>query len=71
MEEALALRRGPRTYLAPSPPRKYVPPETYKPQIDEHSKQLAAKKRPKVGRVGSQFRQAARTTAANFSSFFF
>jgi hypothetical protein len=40
--------RGPRTYLAPSPPRKYVPSETYKPQIDERSKQLAAKIRPKV-----------------------
>ncbi|WIA42412.1 hypothetical protein OEZ86_008411 [Tetradesmus obliquus] len=47
MEEVLATRRGPRAYLAPSPPRKYVPSETYKPQIDERSKQLAAKIRPK------------------------
>ncbi|KAF6256830.1 hypothetical protein COO60DRAFT_1656523 [Scenedesmus sp. NREL 46B-D3] len=47
MEEVLATRRGPRTYLAPSPPRKYVPSETYKPHIDAKSKQLAAKIRPK------------------------
>jgi hypothetical protein len=50
MEEVLATRRGPRAYLAPSPPKKYVPTETYKPQINQRSKQLASRVRPKVGR---------------------
>ena len=49
MEEVLTTRRGPRGYLAPSPPRKYVPTETYKPQINQRSKQLASRVRPKVG----------------------
>lgn len=48
MDEVLATRRGPRAYLAPSPPKKYVPPETYKPQINQRSKQLASRVRPKV-----------------------
>eukprot|EP00879_Flechtneria_rotunda_P016181 GHRR01016925.1.p1 GENE.GHRR01016925.1~~GHRR01016925.1.p1 ORF type:complete len:770 (+),score=302.29 GHRR01016925.1:355-2664(+) len=47
MEDVLATRRRPRIYLAPSPPRKYVPTETYHPQINEQSKRLAAKIRPK------------------------
>lgn len=55
LEEVLSSRRGPRAYLAPSPPRKYVPPETYKPQINQRSKQLASKVRPKVSQLCQSF----------------
>lgn len=54
MEEVLATRRGPRAYLAPSPTRKYVPTDTYKPQINQRSKQLASRVRPKVRCGGSK-----------------
>lgn len=47
LEEVLATRRGPRAYLAPSPAKKYMPTETYKPQINQRSKQLASRVRPK------------------------
>ncbi|KAF8057295.1 hypothetical protein HT031_006103 [Scenedesmus sp. PABB004] len=47
MAEVLAARRGPRAYLAPSPPRTFVPAETFQPTITQRSKQLAAKIRPK------------------------
>lgn len=46
MEAALTMRRGPRTYLAPSPPPKYTPEESFQPKISERSKQLAARLRP-------------------------
>lgn len=52
MEEVLATRRGPRAYLAPSPAKKYVPTETYTPRINQRSKQLASKVRPKVSGSG-------------------
>jgi hypothetical protein len=52
MEEVLAGRRGPRAYLAPSPPRKQAPTETYAPKINQRSKQLASRVRPKVRREG-------------------
>jgi hypothetical protein len=48
LEEVLATRRGPRAYLAPSPTKKYVPTETYTPTINQRSKQLASRVRPKV-----------------------
>lgn len=48
MEEAIAARPRPRAYLAPSPPQKYAPADTFAPAIDPRSKQLAAKIRPKV-----------------------
>jgi hypothetical protein len=48
MEEAIAARPRPRAYLTPSAPQKYVPGDSFAPVIDERSKQLAAKLRPKV-----------------------
>ncbi|GBF97125.1 hypothetical protein Rsub_10136 [Raphidocelis subcapitata] len=47
MEEAIAARPRPRAYLAPSPPQKYEPAETFAPRIDARSKAIAAKLRPK------------------------
>lgn len=68
MEEVLTTRRGPRTYLAPSPPRKYVHTETYKPQIDERSKQLAAKVRPKVSTIWHPVMQCVGLARSGFAS---
>ncbi|KAI8463811.1 MAG: hypothetical protein J3K34DRAFT_135272 [Monoraphidium minutum] len=47
MEDAIAARPRPRAYLAPSPPQKYTPAETFAPVISERSKMLAARLRPK------------------------
>jgi hypothetical protein len=52
MEEVLGARRGPRAYLAPSPPRKQLPTESYTPKINQRSKQLASRVRPKVRERG-------------------
>ena len=59
MEEAIAARPRPRAYLAPRPPAKYTPADTFAPAIDPHSKQLAAKIRPKVRRARVETRAAA------------
>lgn len=52
MDEVLTRRRGPRAYLAPSPPPRYQPEEMFHPCITERSKQLAARMRPKVRASG-------------------
>jgi hypothetical protein len=59
MEEALAVRRGPREYLAPSPPPPPAPEGPFHPKIAERSKQLAARLRPAV-RGGAGWDAAAR-----------
>ncbi len=46
MEEALALRRGPRSYLCPSPSAKQGPAHSYRPHVNAKSRALAAKLRP-------------------------
>ena len=47
MEEAIAARPRPRAYLAPSPPQRAAPAETFAPAIDERSRQIAARLRPR------------------------
>ena len=46
MDEVLLLRRGPRSYLVPSPSSKYSPNHSFKPAINKKSKDMAAKLRP-------------------------
>ncbi len=46
MEQALLLRRGPRAYLVPSPSSKHNPEPTFRPAINAHSRDLAARLRP-------------------------
>jgi hypothetical protein len=60
MEEAIACRPRPRAYLAPSPPQKFMPEETFAPRIDARSKQIAAKLRPKVRRTQPSTPEPAR-----------
>eukprot|EP00201_Polytomella_parva_P004719 CAMPEP_0175073044 /NCGR_PEP_ID=MMETSP0052_2-20121109/20299_1 /TAXON_ID=51329 ORGANISM="Polytomella parva, Strain SAG 63-3" /NCGR_SAMPLE_ID=MMETSP0052_2 /ASSEMBLY_ACC=CAM_ASM_000194 /LENGTH=814 /DNA_ID=CAMNT_0016340721 /DNA_START=84 /DNA_END=2525 /DNA_ORIENTATION=- len=46
MEQALILRRGPRSYLVPSPAVREVDDPSFKPSINKKSKELAARLRP-------------------------
>ena len=46
MEGALQMRRGPRAYLVPSPSAKYNPEPTFRPAINQRSRELAARLRP-------------------------
>jgi hypothetical protein len=52
MEEAIAQRPRPRAYLARCASPKELPAEPFAPTIDERSKVLAAKLRPKVRGIG-------------------
>ncbi|GAX82985.1 hypothetical protein CEUSTIGMA_g10412.t1 [Chlamydomonas eustigma] len=46
MEQALLLRRGPRAYLVPSPSSKHNPEPSFRPAINQRSRELAARLRP-------------------------
>jgi hypothetical protein len=46
MERALKLRRGPRSYLVPSPSSKSVSQPSFRPAINPRSRGLAARLRP-------------------------
>jgi len=47
MEEALGARRGPRSYIAPSPPAKFRPADTHQPKINRASEAMVSRVRPK------------------------
>ncbi|MEW5317077.1 MAG: hypothetical protein WDW38_008408 [Sanguina aurantia] len=62
MEAALAQRRGPRSYLVPSPSSKKTISHTYKPAINARSKEMAAKLRPPEVALHEILHQNARHT---------
>eukprot|EP00798_Chlamydomonas_sp_ICE-L_P002715 gene2715-12588_t len=60
MEAALGLRRGPRSYLVPSPSGKQAESFSFRPSINQRSKALASRLRPPENAENLRTKLAAR-----------